>query len=110
MRFNPRRLGRRHESDPDAQAARFSRESLVTYRRLLTYIQPYRGWMLFSIIALLFSVALNLILPLVIQNLVDVVLIVVICSPDIETTDINSIMRNERIIVLCMPRMKNEMK
>ncbi|MEM7115515.1 MAG: ABC transporter transmembrane domain-containing protein [Chloroflexota bacterium] len=75
MRFNPRRMGRRHESDPDSQASRLSRESLVTYQRLLTYIQPYRGWMVFSVIALLFSVALNLILPLVIQNLVDVVLI-----------------------------------
>lgn len=75
MRFNPRRFGRRHESDSDAQATRLTRESLVTYRRLLTYIQPYRGWMTISIIALLFSVALNLILPLVVQNLVDVVLI-----------------------------------
>ncbi|MCP5099097.1 MAG: ATP-binding cassette domain-containing protein [Chloroflexi bacterium] len=39
------------------------------------YIKPYQGRMIFSVITLLFSVLLGLILPLVIQNLVDVVLI-----------------------------------
>ena len=73
MTFSPRRMGRQHESDPDKQAPRLNRDSLVTYRRLLHYVQPYRRWMIVSVIALLFSTALNLILPLVIRNLVDVV-------------------------------------
>ena len=45
------------------------------YRRLLSYIRPYWKWMTVSIIALVFSVGLGLILPLVVRNLVDIVLI-----------------------------------
>ncbi|MCB8917874.1 MAG: ABC transporter ATP-binding protein [Ardenticatenaceae bacterium] len=46
-----------------------------TFGRVLAYVTPYRKWLTISIIALLFSVALGLILPLVIRNLVDIVLI-----------------------------------
>lgn len=70
-----RRMGRQHEADPDAKATRLSRESLHTYGRLLQYVRPYRRPMIFSITLLLFSTVLGLILPLVVQNLVDVVLI-----------------------------------
>ena len=75
MGMRIRRMGRQYEQNEDSKAVRLSRVSLHTYRRLLVYVKPYRKWMIFSIIALLFSVALGLILPLVIQNLVDVVLI-----------------------------------
>ncbi len=75
MTLRLRRVGRGHEADPDKQAPRLTRESLHTYSRLLAYVKPYRKWMIVSIIALLFSVALGLILPLVIRSLVDFVLI-----------------------------------
>ena len=41
----------------------------------MAYVRPYRKWLIVSIIALLFSTLLSLVLPLVIQNLVDDVLI-----------------------------------
>lgn len=75
MTFRLRQIGRRHERNPDEGARPLSRENLSLFRRLLRYIAPYKKWMVVSIIALLFSVALGLILPLVIRNLVDVVLI-----------------------------------
>ncbi|WP_420630913.1 ABC transporter ATP-binding protein [Candidatus Leptofilum sp.] len=70
-----RRMGRQYESDSDAEAKRLNRESLHTFGRLLRYVRPYRNQMIFSIILLLFSTLLGLVLPLVVQNLVDVVLI-----------------------------------
>ncbi|MCB9010167.1 MAG: ATP-binding cassette domain-containing protein, partial [Ardenticatenaceae bacterium] len=75
MTVRIRRMGRQYESDPDDKRKRLSRESLHTYRRLLAYVRPYRNRMIFSITLLLFSTLLGLILPLVVQNLVDVVLI-----------------------------------
>ena len=60
---------------PDEKAKRIDREGLKTFLRILTYVKPYRKWLTVSIIALLVSTLLNLVLPLVIQNLVDVVLI-----------------------------------
>ncbi|MEZ4594896.1 MAG: hypothetical protein R3D55_27700 [Chloroflexota bacterium] len=68
-----RRMGRQYESDPDARAKRLNRESLHTFGRLLGYVRPYRKQMTFSIILLLVSTLLGLVLPLVVQNLVDVV-------------------------------------
>jgi subfamily B ATP-binding cassette protein MsbA len=68
-------MGRQYESDEDAKAKRLNRESLHTFGRLLKYVRPYRRQMTFSITLLLFSTLLGLILPLVVQNLVDVVLI-----------------------------------
>lgn len=75
MSFRLRRLGRQHEADPDRDARRFNRESVRLYRRVLAYVHPYRRWLAVSVFALLFSVLLGLVLPLVIRNLVDVVLI-----------------------------------
>ena len=70
-----RRIGRSYEEGDDKPPVRISREELGTYRRLLRYIRPYTKWMTVSVIALLFSVGLGLILPLVIRNLVDLVLV-----------------------------------
>lgn len=70
-----RRVGRSYEPDPDPNAARISREKIHAFRRVLAYIGPYRRWMLVSIVALLFSVLLGLILPLVVGGLIDNVLV-----------------------------------
>jgi len=73
MRRRMMARGRNREKDPEA--TNLNRESLYTYRRLLKYVRPYSKWMIISIIALLFSVGLGLVLPLVIKNLVDVMLV-----------------------------------
>ena len=70
----PRR-GRDSIKASDPNANRLSLDNIDSFKRLLRYVKPYRGWFTFSVIALLFSVVLNLVLPLVIQDLVDVVLI-----------------------------------
>ncbi|MCB0037142.1 MAG: hypothetical protein KDE51_24090, partial [Anaerolineales bacterium] len=75
MAFNPRRIGRRHEADADKNAPRLNRESIQHFRRVLNYVKPYRGWMIIAVIGLLVSVALGLIMPWVIQSLVDFVLV-----------------------------------
>ncbi len=71
------RMGRRRETEADAERARgrLSRADLSTYGRLLQYVRPYARWMVVAIIALLFSVGLGLILPLVVRNLVDLILV-----------------------------------
>lgn len=70
-----RRVGRRYESNADDKIERLNRESLHTFGRLLGYVRPFRRLMTFSIMMLLVSTLLGLVLPLVVQNLVDVVLI-----------------------------------
>jgi subfamily B ATP-binding cassette protein MsbA len=70
-----RRIGRSYEEGDDKPNVRISREELNTYKRLLGYVRPYTKWMVVSVIALLFSVGLGLILPLVIRNLVDLILV-----------------------------------
>jgi subfamily B ATP-binding cassette protein MsbA len=68
-------MGRSYESEDEEQKFRLTREELGTFTRLLTYVRPYNKWMVVSIIALLFSVGLGLILPLVIRNLVDLIFV-----------------------------------
>ncbi len=75
MTIRFRRVGRQYESDPEDKTKRLSRDSLHNYRRLLAYVRPYRRLMTFSIVMLVVSTLLGLVLPLVVQNLVDVVLI-----------------------------------
>ena len=76
MVLRMRRMGRQHETDPNKQqSARLTRKDMNTYGRLLQYVYPYWRWMLVSIIALLFSVGLGLVLPLVVRNLVDLILV-----------------------------------
>lgn len=70
-----RHVGRDYEQDADKQARRLNRDSLRLFQRVLTYVAPYGKWMIISVVALLFSVALGLVLPLVVQNLVDIVLV-----------------------------------
>jgi subfamily B ATP-binding cassette protein MsbA len=68
-------MGRSYEEGDERSRVRISREELGIYARLLGYVRPYTKWMIVSIIALLFSVGLGLILPLVIRNLVDLILV-----------------------------------
>ena len=75
MVFRGRRLNRSNESGEAQPKVRITREELGTYGRLLGYVRPYKKWMVISIIALVFSVGLGLILPLVIRNLVDLILV-----------------------------------
>ena len=70
-----RRRERRRETEEEETRARLSRADLSTYGRLLQYVRPYAKWMVVAIIALLFSVGLGLILPLVVRNLVDLILV-----------------------------------
>ena len=67
-----RRRARRQDSDSDAPP--LTRASLGVFRRLSTYLRPYRRWLVFAIITLFLGTGLGLVLPLVIRNLVDVVL------------------------------------
>jgi len=75
MALRARHFGRRYQKNKDADAVPLNKQSFSAFLRLLTYVKPYRRWLGLSIIALLFSVLLGLILPLVVQNLVDFVLI-----------------------------------
>jgi subfamily B ATP-binding cassette protein MsbA len=68
-------MGRRQEVEGEETRARLTRADLSTYVRLLQYVRPYTKWMVVATIALLFSVGLGLILPLVIRNLVDLILV-----------------------------------
>ena len=70
-----RRMGRGYEEGNEKANVRISRDELGIYARLLGYVRPYTKWMVVSIIALLFSVGLGLILPLVVRNLVDLILV-----------------------------------
>ncbi|MBK7915129.1 MAG: ABC transporter ATP-binding protein [Chloroflexi bacterium] len=68
-------MGRQYESDGAERNVRLTREQVTTFGRLLRYVRPYLKWMILSIIMLVISVSLGLILPLVIRNLVDIVLV-----------------------------------
>jgi ATP-binding cassette, subfamily B, bacterial MsbA len=75
MTLQIRRMGRQYESKDGEKLPRLSRNQIGVFARLLVYVQPYTKWMIVSIIALVVSVALGLILPLVIGRLVDSVLV-----------------------------------
>jgi len=68
-------MGREYEADGSQRPQRLTRKQVNTFKRLLQYVRPYTKWMVLSIIMLLISVSLGLILPLVIRNLVDIVLV-----------------------------------
>lgn len=70
-----RRMGRGYERDLDGKKKQVNRENLAAFGRVLHYIRPYSRWMTISIIALIVSAGLGLVLPLVIRNLVDFVLL-----------------------------------
>jgi ATP-binding cassette, subfamily B, bacterial MsbA len=67
-----RRYGREYEDSLGAQGRRFNRAAFL---RLLAYARPYWATMLLAVITLLFSAGLGLVLPLVVRQLVDIVLI-----------------------------------
>lgn len=75
MALRMRRPGRGDETEGEEKLPRLSRAHLGVFTRLLEYVRPYTKWMVVSTIALLFSVGLGLILPLVIRSLVDSVLV-----------------------------------
>ena len=62
-------------AQPEGEKKPFVRPSMTEVRRLLSYLRPYKGRMAISIVALVFSAALNLVFPWVIQNVVDSVLV-----------------------------------
>ena len=68
-----RSLTRRHESNSAENRPKITREGLASFQRLLNYIKPYRLWMVLAIVTLLLGSLVNLLLPFVIRNLVDVV-------------------------------------
>ena len=61
-------------AEPEAKI-RIDRERLADYKRLLRYVRPYRRQMVMAIIALIFGTFLRLLMPLVVQSVVDVVFV-----------------------------------
>ncbi|MEM9775894.1 MAG: ABC transporter transmembrane domain-containing protein, partial [Chloroflexota bacterium] len=73
-----RRRGRRFTRgtrDEDAAKGAINRENIATFGRVWAYVQTNRGWLVIWAIGLLLSSLMGLVLPLVVQNLVDDVLI-----------------------------------
>jgi subfamily B ATP-binding cassette protein MsbA len=70
-----RRTTRRATPDAENSTRPLSGESLSLFKRLLSYIRPYWRVMTLSVLALMVSVALSLILPLAVRNLVDFVFV-----------------------------------
>ena len=71
--------GRRRSTDESSDVAeekkRLNRDSLKAYARIFAYTKPYRFWLFVSAIALVISSLLGLVLPLVVRDLLDNVLI-----------------------------------
>ena len=73
-----RRLTQPQYKDPDQETEekrRIDREGVQSFGRVLRYVRPQLGWFIISMIALVISTSLGLVLPLVVQSLVDGVLI-----------------------------------
>lgn len=66
--------GLRFNRTRPASEGPFVRPSVNEVRRLFGYLQPYRGYMLVAVLALLGGAALGLVFPWIMQNLVDAVL------------------------------------
>ena len=64
-----------NEKTEEKKAVRLNRESLRTFGRIFAYVRPYRKWFIMSAIALVLGSLLGLVLPLVVGNLLDDVLI-----------------------------------
>ncbi|MDM8519298.1 ABC transporter transmembrane domain-containing protein [Anaerolineales bacterium HSG6] len=63
----------RHRVEDTQEQVPVTRERLAGYLRLLQYVRPYTGRMILALIALAIGTSLGLLLPLVIQGVVDVV-------------------------------------
>ncbi len=70
-----RRMTQSQEPDGNLPRKQIDREGIRSFSRLLAYVRPNLGWFIISLIALAISTALGLVLPLVVQSLVDGVLI-----------------------------------
>lgn len=73
--IRPRRFRATSEevSPTDHDKTAISRAALVSYSRLLTYVRPYAGRMAVALTALVIGTLLGLVMPLVVQHVVDVV-------------------------------------
>ncbi|MEM8858115.1 MAG: ABC transporter ATP-binding protein [Chloroflexota bacterium] len=74
FRRRGRRFTRGTRDEDDAKGA-INRENIATLGRVWGYVQTNRGWLVIWAIGLLLSSLMGLVLPLVVQNLVDDVLI-----------------------------------
>ena len=70
-----RRIPRRQPDNPEDAVPPLTRGGVNTYIRLLGYVRPYGRWMAVAFIALIVSSLLGLVLPLVVRNLVDFVIV-----------------------------------
>lgn len=59
----------------DTKEDTWNKNNLASFWRLIGYIKPYRWWLSLTLIMLLGTAALNMVLPQVVQTLVDTVLI-----------------------------------
>ena len=66
---------RRSQEVDDAEKGKLNREYLATFGRIWFYIQANRGWLIIWGIGLVLSSLMGLVLPIVVQRLVDGVLI-----------------------------------
>ncbi len=73
MRLNA--ATRRRSKNPDELTTPITRSGVSTFVRLLSYVRPYWPWMTLAIFALIISSLLGLVLPLVVRNLVDFVIV-----------------------------------
>ena len=73
MRY--RRGARRSPSYQDEGTPPINRSGLTSFKRLLGYVRPYWKWMVVAMAALIVSSLLGLVLPLVVRNLVDYVIV-----------------------------------
>ncbi|MCB0193138.1 MAG: ATP-binding cassette domain-containing protein [Anaerolineae bacterium] len=71
--FRPRRP-QVAELDEESRVG-VTRERLADYRRLLSYVKPYRGRVILALTALSFATLLGLTMPLVVRSVVDVVFV-----------------------------------
>ncbi|MFT5195760.1 MAG: subfamily B ATP-binding cassette protein MsbA [Candidatus Promineifilaceae bacterium] len=66
---------RRTQQEDDAEKGKLNREYIATFGRIWFYIQAHRGWLVIWAIGLVLSSLMGLVLPIVVQRLVDGVLI-----------------------------------
>ena len=71
--FRRQPIGRNSESSSDQKSKRLDTKSFAIYRRIFSYVLPYRFWLIVAIITLFGSTGFSLVLPLVVRNLVNVV-------------------------------------
>lgn len=69
------RDGRKVRNGSEGSPLSISHNKLTIFQRLLQYVRPYWHWMVVAMVALVISSLLGLVLPLVVRNLVDFVLV-----------------------------------